>query len=68
VADLFASRSSYVLPFARTHGYRDRVSDNLLLGKIGMTDVFFEFFEATHMGIESRHPISLKYLAERVSA
>jgi hypothetical protein len=33
----------------------------------GVTDYFFELFDATHMGIEYRYPISLKYLAERVS-
>jgi len=52
MTDLFASRSSYVPSFTWTHGDRDRVSDNLLLEKIGVTDVFFEFFDATHMGIE----------------
>ncbi len=34
---------------------------------IGVTDVFFELFDATHMGIEYRYPLSLKYLAERLS-
>jgi S-formylglutathione hydrolase FrmB len=38
------------------------------LEKIGVTDVFFELFDATHMGIEYRYPLSLKYLAERLSA
>jgi len=37
------------------------------LAHIGVTDVFFELFEATHMGIEYRYPLSLKYLAERLS-
>jgi hypothetical protein len=37
------------------------------LEKIGVTDVFFELFDATHMGIEYRYPKSLKYLAERLS-
>ena len=35
---------------------------------IGVTDVSFELFDATHMGIEYRYPLSLKYLAERLSA
>ncbi len=35
------------------------------LDGIGVTDVFFELFDATHMGIEYRYPLSLKYLAER---
>jgi hypothetical protein len=38
------------------------------LEAIGVTDVFFELFDATHMSIEYRYPLSLKYLAERLSA
>ncbi len=38
------------------------------LERIGVTDVFFELFDATHMGIEYRYPLSLRYLAERLSA
>jgi len=38
------------------------------LAGIGVTGVFFELFDATHMGIEYRYPLSLKYLAERLSA
>jgi putative esterase len=38
------------------------------LEAIGVTDVFFELFDATHMGIEYRYPIGLRYLAERLSA
>jgi S-formylglutathione hydrolase FrmB len=37
------------------------------LERIGVTDVFFELFDATHMAIEYRYPLSLKYLAERLS-
>jgi putative esterase len=37
------------------------------LEEIGVTDVFFELFDATHMMIEYRYPKSLKYLAERLS-
>jgi putative esterase len=37
------------------------------LEEIGVTDVFFELFEATHMQIEYRYPIAVKYLAERLS-
>src|SRR5207342_298914 len=33
---------------------------------IGVTDVAFELFDATHMGIEYRYPLSLQYLAERL--
>jgi putative esterase len=37
------------------------------LADIGVTDVFFEIFDATHMGIEYRYPVGVKYLAERLS-
>jgi hypothetical protein len=37
------------------------------LEAVGVTDYFFELFDATHMGIEYRYPISLEYLAERLS-
>jgi Putative esterase len=37
------------------------------LERIGVTDVFFELFDAGHGGIEYRYPIGLKYLAERLS-
>jgi hypothetical protein len=37
------------------------------LADIGVTDVHFELFDATHMGIDYRYPLSLKYLAERLS-
>jgi putative esterase len=36
------------------------------LEAIGVTDVFFEIFDATHSAIEYRYPLSLKYLAERL--
>ncbi len=36
------------------------------LHRIGVTDVRFELFDATHMMIEYRYPIALKYLAERL--
>jgi hypothetical protein len=38
------------------------------LTAIGVTDVFFELFDAGHGAIEYRYPIALKYLAERLSA
>ena len=37
------------------------------LEAIGVTDVFFELFDATHSAIEYRYPLALKYLAERLS-
>jgi hypothetical protein len=38
------------------------------LEAIGVTDVSFELFDATHMSIEYRYPLGLKYLAERLSS
>jgi hypothetical protein len=37
------------------------------LADAGVTDVHFELFDATHGGIDYRYPMSLKYLAERLS-
>jgi S-formylglutathione hydrolase FrmB len=37
------------------------------LADVGVTDVFFELFDATHMAIEYRYPLGVKYLAERLS-
>jgi hypothetical protein len=37
------------------------------LYRIGVVDMFFELFDATHSGIEYRYPLSLKYLAERLA-
>ena len=36
------------------------------LAAIGVTDVFYELFDATHSGIEYRYPLALRYLAERL--
>jgi hypothetical protein len=38
------------------------------LEEIGVTDVFFEIFDATHSAIEYRYPLALEYLAERLTA
>jgi hypothetical protein len=38
------------------------------LEEIGVTDYFFEIFDATHMGIEYRYPQAVRYLAERLNA
>jgi S-formylglutathione hydrolase FrmB len=37
------------------------------LATVGVTDVFFELFDATHSNIEYRYPMSLKYLAKRLA-
>jgi S-formylglutathione hydrolase FrmB len=38
------------------------------LAEIEVTDVYFELFDATHMAIEYRYPLGIKYLAERLAA
>jgi putative esterase len=38
------------------------------LGRIGVTDVFFELFEGKHGGIVWRYPLALRYLAEKLAA
>lgn len=35
---------------------------------IGITDVFFELFDAGHGAIEYRYPLAIRYLAERLAA
>ncbi len=35
--------------------------------EIGVTDVHFELFDATHMSIEYRYPLALAYLTERLT-
>jgi Putative esterase len=37
------------------------------LAGIGIEDVYFEVFDATHMAIEYRYPLGLRYLAERLA-
>jgi putative esterase len=37
------------------------------LADIGVTDVFFELFDATHRAIEYRYPVALGYLAARIA-
>jgi S-formylglutathione hydrolase FrmB len=37
------------------------------LEAIGVTDMFFELFDATHSAIEYRYPLSLAYLSERLA-
>jgi S-formylglutathione hydrolase FrmB len=37
------------------------------LDALGITEYFFELFDATHSAIEYRYPIAIKYLAERLS-
>ena len=36
------------------------------LEELGITDVFFELFDAAHGSIEYRYPLAIRYLAERL--
>ena len=53
------TRDDWYLDLAAT-AFRDE------LAKIGVTDVKFELFDATHMGIDYRYAQSLAYLASRL--
>jgi Putative esterase len=53
------TRDEWYLDLAAT-AFRDE------LAKIGVTDVHFELFDATHRGIDYRYSQSLAYLAERL--
>ena len=62
-------RAIYIDAGTRDEWYLDLGADAFrrALANIGVTDVFFELFDAKHGGIEYRYPQSLKYLAERLS-
>jgi putative esterase len=62
-------RAIYIDAGTRDEWYLDLGAEayRRALADIGVTDVHFELFDATHMGIEYRYPLSLKYLAERLS-
>ena len=53
------TRDEWYLDLAAT-GFCDE------LARIGVTDVSFELFDATHMGIDYRYSQSLAYLAQRL--
>ena len=62
-------RAIYIDAGTRDEWYLDLGAEAFrrALADIGVTDVFFELFDARHGGIEYRYPLSLKYLAERLS-
>ena len=66
---LRAMRAIYIDAGTKDEWYLDLGAEafRAALEGIGVTDVFFELFDATHMAIEYRYPKSLKYLAERLS-
>jgi S-formylglutathione hydrolase FrmB len=67
--DLRSMRAIYIDAGKRDEYYLDLGAEAFrrALEDIGVTDVFYELFDATHMAIEYRYPLSLKYLAERLS-
>ena len=66
---LRSMRAIYIEAWRRDQFFLDLGAEAFrrALAAIGVTDVFFELFDATHSGIEYRYPLGLKYLAERLS-
>jgi hypothetical protein len=66
---LRALRAIYIDSGTRDQYYLDLGAEAFrsALEGIGVTDVFFELFDATHSAIEYRYPLALRYLAERLS-
>jgi Putative esterase len=62
-------RAIYIDSGTRDEYYLDLGAEGFRaeLEKIGVTDVFFELFDATHADIEYRYPLAIRYLAERLS-
>jgi S-formylglutathione hydrolase FrmB len=58
-------RAIYIDAGTRDQFYLDLGAEafRLALARIGIADVFFELFDATHSAIEYRYPIALRYLA-----
>jgi hypothetical protein len=67
---LRSMRAIYIDAGKRDEWYLDLGAEAFrrALERIGVGDVFFEIFDATHMAIEYRYPKGLKYLAERLAA
>jgi hypothetical protein len=69
-ASLQSMRAIYIDAGKRDDFYLDLGAEAFRreLERIGVTDVSFELFDATHMSIEYRYPLGLRYLSERLSA
>jgi len=65
---LRSMRAIYIDAGRRDEFYLDLGADafHRALEDIGITDVFFELFEGTHMMIEYRYPLAIRYLSERL--
>jgi S-formylglutathione hydrolase FrmB len=63
-------RAIYIDAGTRDEWYLDLGAEAFrrALAEVGVTDVRFDLFDATHMGIEYRYPIAIRYLAEQLSA
>jgi hypothetical protein len=66
---LRAQRAIYIDAGNRDDVYLDLGAEafRLALEELGITDYAFELFDGTHMGVEYRYPLAVKYLAERLS-
>jgi hypothetical protein len=65
---LRSQRAIYIDAGKRDEWYLDLGAEAFRqeLEALGITDVFFELFDAGHMGIEYRNPLAISYLAERL--
>jgi len=61
-------RAIYIDAGKRDEFYLDLGADAFRreLEALGITDIFFELFDAKHGGIEYRYPLAIRYLAERL--
>ncbi|HXV33402.1 MAG TPA: alpha/beta hydrolase-fold protein [Gaiellaceae bacterium] len=68
-ASLASLRAVYIDAGTRDEYYLDLGAEAFrrALADVGVTDVCFELFDATHVAIEYRYPLALAYLAERLS-
>jgi S-formylglutathione hydrolase FrmB len=68
-AALGSLRAVYIDAGTRDEYYLDLGAEAFrrALANVGVTEVHFELFDATHMAIEYRYPLALAYLAERLS-
>jgi len=68
--DLRSMRAIYIDAGRHDQYYADLGAEAFrqALFKIGVTEIFFELFDGAHFEIEYRYPLSLQYLAERLSA
>ena len=66
---LRSMRAIYIDGGTRDEWYLDLGAEAFrrALTDVGVTDVFFELFDAGHGAIEYRYPLALKYLAERLA-